>query len=429
MEEAYSETNAGLHYDLFLDLDPRRNLIAVTGSLAYHSPQNRLERARFYLNRQFVINRISGRRVLGHQFEILPPPDQQTIPQAGILDVFFNPPLRKRETTLIQFEYRGTITEWPTGSANLMTTDWVELGKQLPWYPIQAVGAQEDLTFTLKVTCPAGYQVSSYGGSDLQGNTWFFNWPYPTTDIVVTAGTSLETRTFESEANRAHVASATFTDTAVDQLGGDLLWILERFSGWFGPTRPTDFTLIESPRSEGESYSRRGLVVLNGINELEYLGQREAYLRYLAHEAAHVWWWEAPNHTWEDWLNESFAEYSALLAIRERFGQETYERFLDRKRERVQQAVPSANFERADTSTQEKRAAAERILYDQGPLLLHELAERLGYSRFLELCRARLWSGVTTTAHLLDLLGELEGPETQRWMSEKLASSPFAHST
>lgn len=62
------------------------------------------------------------------------------------------------------------------------------------------------------------------------------------------------------------------------------------------------------------------------------------------------------------------------------------------------------------------------MLYDKGPLLLHDLAERIGYLRFLELCRAMLWSGVTETSHFLALLEEVEDPETRRWMEERLKS-------
>jgi len=37
------------------------------------------------------------------------------------------------------------------------------------------------------------------------------------------------------------------------------------------------------------------------------------------------WWANAPVNSWEDWLNESFAEYSALMAVRELFGAERFE--------------------------------------------------------------------------------------------------------
>jgi len=418
--EPYTETNAGLHYDLNVQVNPKTRFIAVSGSLAYHSPQPRLERARFYLHRQFNIQRMAGRRVLGYQFETVGEPPVPVLPHAGVLDVYFDPPLDNNETVLVQFDYDGTINDWPAESANIITQDWAELGRYLPWFPLQYTDAPSNLTFTVKVSCPEGYQASSYGRYEQVDGHWSFSWPHPTDDIVVVVGKNLRPQVFESETGRVFVAASTFGEFAAAKAGEDALWALDRFSGWFGPTRPNEFTLIESPRSLGGGYARRGLVVLGGIHEHEYLGRRQAYLRYLAHETAHSWWWQAPTDSWEDWLNESFAEFSALLAVRERFGSEAYEHFLDLKRERVQQLPPLWGFDHTETNTPEKQAVVERMLYDKGPLLLNNLCERIGYQRVLELCRAMLWSGVTDTNHLLDLLEELEDADTRRWMETLL---------
>ncbi|HEX9018976.1 MAG TPA: hypothetical protein VF806_07305, partial [Anaerolineaceae bacterium] len=104
------------------------------------------------------------------------------------------------------------------------------------------------------------------------------------------------------------------------------------------------------------------------------------------------------------------------------YGVEIYERFFARKRERVPETQPLWGFDRADQSTPEKLATVERMLYDKGPLLLRQLEERIGYQRFLDFCRAMLWSGVTTTAHLLDLLEEVEDRATRAWLEEMLRS-------
>jgi hypothetical protein len=250
--------------------------------------------------------------------------------------------------------------------------------------------------------------------------SWYFNWPHPTNDIVVAVGKDLSSRLFESDSSQVIINTTTLGKATADHLGEELLWVLDRFSGWFGRIRPNQLTVIESPRKLGAGYSRRGMIVLAGMNERDFLDQREAYLRYLGHEAAHTWWWEAANDTWEDWLNESFAEYSGLLALRERFGSETFKQFLRKKSDRLNGIQPMWEFSRRDTSTPEKQSQVERLLYDQGPLLLHALAQRIGSQRFLELCRARLWSGVTTTAHLLDLIEELEDEETRRWFEARL---------
>ena len=436
MEQVYSDTNAGLHYDLRLELDPATQFVAVSGSIAYHSPVHRLERARFYLHHQFNIQRLWGKRVLGYQYERLgspvgvaqdalkPPepvsPGVSFLPQAGILDVYFNPPLKKDETALIEFEYLGNITEWPAEGANRIDPDWAELGQFLPWFPFQFNGSPSELTFTLKVSAPVGFQVSSYGAATQQDGAFFFNWTQPTRDIVVAAGLSLETHAFESLPNRVFLSTVNMSEPTITQLGEDMLWTLERFSGWFGPTRPSDFNIIQSPRKLGGSYARRGLVVLSGLTEKDYLAQPETYLRYLAHEASHAWWWEAPTDTWEDWLNESFAEYSALLAIRERYGAGAFEQIMASKRDQAPSAPPLWEFNRADLSTPEALATVERMLYDKGPLILQMLEQRIGYLRFMDFCRAMLWSGVASTPHLLDLLEEVEDHETRVWMETLL---------
>jgi hypothetical protein len=423
---------------LRLELDPATHFVAVSGSIAYHSPIHRLEGARFYLHHQFLIQRLWGKRVMGYQYEKLgtpagPPfepgslieatPDVVPfLPQAGVLDVYFDPPLKMGETALIQFEYLGNITEWPPEGPNLITPEWAELSMDLPWFPVQYSGLPSDLTFTLQVKAPAGYQVSSYGPATFQDGAWLFTWTQPTSDIVVAAGQTLDARVFESLPNRVFLSTVGFRESAASRLGEEVISTLERFSGWFGPTRPSDFTVIASPRKLGGSYARRGLVVLGGVSEWDYLDQPEACLRYLAREASRAWWWQAPTGIWEDWLNESFAEYSALLAVRERYGVDVFERMIAQKRERAPQAQPLWGFDRADLSTPEKLATVERLLYDKGPLLLHLLEQRIGYQRFMDFCRALLWSGVTTTRHFLDLLEEVEDRETRLWMEEQLRS-------
>lgn len=420
MDAYYSDTNNGLHYDLRLDLDPKSHFLSVSGSIAYHSPQNRLERARFFLHHQFEIQRIEGRRVLGYQFERMASPSHPTLSQAAALDVYFSPPLRLDETVLISFAYQGTLTQWPAETANIVSADWVELGMYLPWFPLQFTDCPANLTFTLKVFCPSQYQVGSYGRGKILDGAWYFEWPHPTSDIVLAAGSSLKNTHFESDSNRVTLSSATLSQTEAAQLGEGLLWTLERYSGWYGRIRPNEMTVIESPRKLGGGYARRGLIVLAGQHNMRLRDEPAAFMRYLGHEAAHGWWWEAPSATWEDWLNESFAEYSALLALRERFGSEVFERFLLRKQERTSGTIPLWGFERRDLSSPEKQTLVERLLHDKGPLLLHALAQRIGNPRYLELCRARLWSGVTNTGHLLDLLEELEDAQTRRWFEAEL---------
>jgi hypothetical protein len=354
---------------------------------------------------------------------------------SGTLDVHFDPPLAANAAAMIQFAFEGRLA--------LPSRDWVELNLPLAWYPVAALNgasafspegegpirldgsgsAAADLTFTLQVSCPAGYAPGSLGAVSQHDDTWHFDWPHPTNDIVVVVGRHMRSRSYESESNRVQLHSVSLGDEAAGLLGEDLLWALERFSGWFGPVRPAEFTVIQSPRARGQGYARRGLVVLADLSEQDYLDQREEYLRCMAHEAAHTWWWAAPSASWEDWLNESFAEYSALMVIRERYGLDIFNQRLEQKRAQVHQraaSLPLWGFDRTDTTTAEKLALVEAQLYHKGPLLLHDLAERIGRRRFIDLCRAMQWSEVRSTAHFLDLLEEVEDSAIRGWLEDTL---------
>lgn len=438
--EPYSENEASMHYELHLHLDPPLQTLEVTGTILYRASQPLLERARFTLHSQFAIRKVTGKRVTGFQFrphpatpgpvqgmQDAPAPLADEIPtsvptHAGILDIYFNPPLARGESTPIQIEYAGYLTDWPADSANILSPEWTEIGQSLPWYPMELEEERANLTFRVRISLPEGYQAASYGKGDVEAEDWYYHWYHPTQDLVVVAAPDLELRTLEGDANKVFVAALRGSEVAA-KLGDEALWSLERFSGWFGRIRPPEFRLIISPRRLGGSYARRGLAVLANLAERDLQERPEIYFHFLARTLARSWWWEAPADSWESWLNESFVEYSAMMAVRERFGSEVAARMLEYKRKRIAKLPPLWEFSAhhaVDGNTLEAQSAVERALYDQGPLLLHDLAERVGYRHFLDICRARLWGGVLDTQHFLDVIGEVENIATRDWFEVQL---------
>lgn len=438
--EAYSENDAAMHYELHLRLDPPLQMLEVTGTVLYRSMQARLERARFYLHSQFAIRKITGKRVSGFQFrphpsalgpvqgmEDAPAPLPDEIPSgvathAGILDIYFNPPLARGESTPIQVEYAGYLTDWPADSTNIITPEWTELGQALPWYPVELADTPNNLTFRVRIHLPDGYQAASYGNGDVEAGEWYYHWYHPTQDLVIVAAPNLELRTLEGDANKVFVAGVR-DDPVAASLGDEALWCLERFSGWFGRIRPPEFRLILSPRRLGGNYARPGLAVLANLSANDLQERPEIYFHFLARTLARAWWWEAPADTWESWLNESFVEYSAMMAVRERFNADIGARMVSFKQKRAAELPPLWEFTARypiDGDTLEAQSAIERALYDQGPLLLHRLAERVGYRRFLDICRARLWGGVLDTQHFLEIIGEVEDDATRQWFEAQL---------
>ena len=166
-------------------------------------------------------------------------------------------------------------------------------------------------------------------------------------------------------------------------------------------------------------YARPGLIILGGLEDEGYSEHREGWFRYVSHEAAHLWWTGAPVDSWEDWLNESFAEYVALLAIREVFGEQSYQRRLDEKRDRSE-GVPEIWGLKRNGSTEEENREIEIVLYSKGPVLLGELSDKITDSRFIGLCREMVSQEATSTQQFLDLLRNRESSEVSDWFEKML---------
>ena len=107
-----------------------------------------------------------------------------------------------------------------------------------------------------------------------------------------------------------------------------------------------------------------------------------------AHEIAHQYWAyvvRMPSEE-EQWLTESFAEYSAALALRKLKDEASYNRLVATWRGRARDGagvapIPYANRIEGDPRT--SRIERFALLYNKGPLLLYALHKELGDTQFL----------------------------------------------
>jgi hypothetical protein len=402
------------HYQIELKLLPSGQYAEVQINLMLPD-RGEIKRLAFYLHKQFGINRLTGKDLAGYAFNRDPAIPAVFSPQAGLLEIFFEESQAEGEAVELEFEYAGWITAWPEWSANQITRDWVEMGLYLPWFPQLTAGGR--LTFDLEVTCESGYEVLGYGKSQKVGDRWRFTQENPVSDIVVAAAKDISR--YESTVNGIKVRFdyLNLSKETAEDLVGDIHWIMEKLSGWFGAAPVDELALIQSPREKGGGYSRHGLIVLGGLDDTLIASKREAILRYLGHETAHLWWNRAEVTTWEDWLNESFAEYSALLLVREKFGQAAFEARLEQKKTGSAGSPPIWGFRRGDDI---ENPQVDQTLYQKGPLLLHALSQRIREDRFLSLLRTVYQQEVKTSANFLELLDEQAGEETRFWMEKRL---------
>lgn len=306
----------------------------------------------------------------------------------------------------LEFLYQGPIKDlsWQT---NTISKSWIELGNYSAWFPNNPDYGK--FTYDLDLKIDALYRVTGMGKIRRDGGSWVISQALPVTDIVLAASTELETLSKRAVGDALRLDYISLRPRRAESLYESAVFILQTYNKWFTQIPGSAMTIVSSPRTGGGSYARTGYVSL----QREAPGAEERIFRLLGHEIGHLWWSGAPVDNWEDWLNESFAEYSSLMAIRERYGSDHFMDWIDHKKIQDQELPPIIGLNRKDRR-------AYQVLYSKGPLLLFKLEERLGRDQFCRFLVRLLESEPRSTDTLLQLLEEMAGTTTQNWFGELL---------
>lgn len=397
------------HYDIKLKIDPLSRVIDVEGTLFIADPEDLPGEMFFYLDkgldiRSFALNKtqdlIQGTTTSDNRF----------LPAAAKL-IMDKDAFSQAETIEIAFSYGGELSELPAYFANTISGEWTEMGLYYPWFPYHPEITL--FTYDLEIEIDPSYRVFGMGEVNRSDAGWKIENDTPTNDIVVCASEDMELKQRQIADDVISIYHHDLTDTLLTRMQGDLTSIITNFNGWFG-SKSQNITLVESKRRKGGGYARIGGVFLGGFNPDDYLERNEHYHRYFAHELAHLWWFKAGTNSWEDWLNEGFAEYSALMVVREVFGEDAFTARLKTKAESLEGTPPVWGFDRNTSDS------ASAVLYDKAPLLLSKLEAKIGRARFIALCRVLIDKNMDSTNRFLELLMQSEGQETSDWFAELL---------
>ncbi|MFP4489590.1 MAG: hypothetical protein ACLFN1_09835 [Bacteroidales bacterium] len=396
------------HYEIELSLLPASQHIAVTGTweIPVDPATSTID---FHLHKQLEIE------------DLLVNGSDDYRLSAGKSDIRYMPDARKysietgdslKGTITISFNYSGTITEWNDMIANVIGEEWTEMGLYFPWFPYNT--AYSPFTYEVKVLTEKDYHTVMMGHETKDDNYVIFRKKTPTNDIVVCASKDLKIISKEISRYNFTLAHCSMSDNLTDTLVTDVERILRLFNRWF-PSGNKTICIVESMREKGGGYARLGGIFLPGFTQSDYFESRKAYTRYLAHEISHLWWYRANTNTWEDWLNEGFAEYSALMVLRELHGPEYFDEWITRKEKNVENAGPVWHTDRNGNQ-------AHTILYDKAPLLLYELEGRIGIDSMKQLMWDLNIKKVSDTGEFMDMLEACEGKETAEWFLDRLKS-------
>jgi hypothetical protein len=187
-----------------------------------------------------------------------------------------------------------------------------------------------------------------------------------------------------------HVASyAGKNERAAKKLTNLAYQLIDYYQTFLGPFPFDEFNIIQI-NSYGFGVAPAGTMFITNeaFSMLDTLDQffSQGINERFAHEIAHQYWAHVikmPSPE-EQWLTESFAEYSAALAIKKMFGEGKYNTLVQHWKARAKEYTEWAPIALANEVTGENAFRARTyLLYAKGPYLLYTLHKMLGDDQFL----------------------------------------------
>lgn len=305
----------------------------------------------------------------------------------------------------LRFQYECALSELKSNGASF-TDDWIELNRYGTWFPTN--DGYGNFTYSLNIRIADGYSVSGAGTLGKTADGWQLVQNNAGSDIVVLASNKMKTKILQPGGSTIRVDYFNLPDAKADSLLNDFQEIYQFLQTCFGNTGGTAITFSINPARGITSYSRKGFVSLQIAGQNAYRTGKG-----ISHEIGHFWWRLAPSDSWEDWLNESFAEYSTLLFIRHKYGQEKFDNEVAEYRS-VSATLPALwGMDRSNSN-------ASSTLYRKGPVILHDLEKKVGREKFLAFLQGILSQKISTTAKLLQLTEERLSPDIKIWLESAL---------
>jgi hypothetical protein len=358
------------------------------------------KQVRFFLVPEMTVAAVEGTNIKSYDF------DRQAKPFACV-QIRFKQPLAVGEQTSFSVVYAGK----PSQGFWVEDQHWVDIDPDFMLLPLFTT--LEDFTYRLE----AATDDKAYAFYDL-------NRGQSATNLHIVSATP--TYYFQSiiasdnaangmalhRINRHGYRLAIFTakPDSADYVADAADRMLNQFNTTFGRKEPINgFTVLYRPLPPGLHR------VTRSFQRSVVFATSHGHVATLAHEVSHFWWSRGNALTTEKWLNESFAQYSQFLFIRQEQGEEKFESLMAALASRLASLPPLLGSNRFSDQ-------GFSLIYEKGPYLLYGLEKRIGRPTFMELLVELNHRKVSTTQDLLLLLEQLTSAPIRKEFEAQLNS-------
>jgi Peptidase family M1 domain len=392
------------HYDLKVTFDVPQRTIDVTGRINLDFQGQ--DSITFVLWKNTKIEKLlMDNEQVNYSFDRKCKSPNYYIPNGGKL-VIKNKKKRDNNKT-IHFAYKCDMRN-VSGWAKSFSEDWIELGFYTAWYPVH--NESKEFLSTIRIVIDDNYKVSGSGIVTRERKDWIIKHEWPVYDNVIIAAKDLKTKKIGGSDIGVEIVYSKFPVKDLNSISIVSQEVFKFYSNIFGKLDNEEMPYLKfvlNPLKGGGGYSRKNFVSIKASEFNQYLKSG------IAHEMAHFWWNNAVMTTWEDWLNEAFAEYSKLLYLREKDSREKFNEQIILFQKWTKNSKPIRGIDR-------ETPEAYTALYNKGSLILMEFEEKLGTENFYKLLRTLLTNKISNTEDFLNLIEKELSKKHRIWFENKL---------
>lgn len=391
------------HYQGEIQLEPTDNLLLADLYFTFFIKKNNTSTLELYLYKNFYIQSIQSDDVLNYEFSEKIANWSPSILESKLLRINLKRPYQKGDKIILHMVYRGTVNIVSKWQVNRLTEEFVELGLYSPYFPLT-----KDLqlsTFNLEVTLPEDYYLIN---GFYQQKSWRIIKKNPTNDCTLIASKQFKKISTVDHLSVHYINNQ--SEQAAKKINEYCQRILDYYNELFTETNcAQNISIVILPREIGGGYCRPGLIVFPNI-----IDEDQVSIRFLAHEISHLWWNKSINtNSWEDWLNEAFAEFSSLMVYRDYYGETKFKQLIEKYEKKAKDALPIYDINRSDET-------AYTVLYVKGAVILYQLEKEIGKERLIHFLKLVHLNQIKETKNLLELLASIEGDTISKHLQEAL---------
>lgn len=266
--------------------------------------------------------------------------------------------------------------------------NWIELSLYTGWFPVNI--EDKNYSYRLEFSVPKNYEIIGNGDiKEESQNTIIVN---NNNHFDIPLVLSNRFQRFKSYNNKIKFFSVQLSSEKIREIKESSSAMYNFYQSNYGNSLTESLVVTVNPFEHDMSYARRGFISLSLLDGYGLIDKK-----VLAHEIAHLWWQNAKTGVWEDWLNESFAEYSTLKWLEKTFSPEIFAKQLRKYEEAYKKTTKISQTKTGDSNW-------HSVAYYKGPYILYQLEKNIGEEKMLKFMRMVHENKISTTENLIDVL-------------------------